>query len=65
MPFQQALTGHVFASIHEHHDGWLIHEAAGQGVFGILGETSVAAQTATLVKEMEEAWSRMEAMVHA
>jgi NAD(P)H-dependent flavin oxidoreductase YrpB (nitropropane dioxygenase family) len=59
MPLQQVLTGDVFASMHEHDDARLIYEAAGQSVFAIRGETSVAAQMATLVGDMGTAWSRL------
>lgn len=60
MPLQQVLTGDVFASMHEHGDRRLIYEAAGQSVFAIRGETTVAAQMAELVDGMQEAWSRLE-----
>lgn len=60
MPLQQVLTGDVFASMHEHGDARLIYEAAGQSVFAIQGETTVAAQMAGLVSGMEQAWSRLE-----
>jgi NAD(P)H-dependent flavin oxidoreductase YrpB (nitropropane dioxygenase family) len=59
MPEQQVLTGDVFASIHEHDDARLIYEAAGQSVFGIRGETTIALQMAQLVAEMDTAWKRM------
>lgn len=58
MPLQQVLTGDVFASIHEHDDARLIYEAAGQSVFAIAGETTIARQMAQLVEEMEQAWAR-------
>ncbi|TFZ03513.1 NAD(P)H-dependent flavin oxidoreductase [Ramlibacter rhizophilus] len=60
MPLQQVLTGDVFASMHEHDDARLIYEAAGQSVFAIRGETTVAAQMAELVAGMERAWRRLE-----
>jgi NAD(P)H-dependent flavin oxidoreductase YrpB (nitropropane dioxygenase family) len=63
MPYQQALTGDVFASIHEHGDAALIYEAAGQSVFGIRNETTVAAQMAQLVSEMQAAWQRVNGFV--
>ncbi|WP_291138966.1 nitronate monooxygenase [Hydrogenophaga sp.] len=59
MPLQQALAGDVFASIHEHNDRRLIYEAAGQSVFGIRGETTVAQQMATLVHELDGAWQNL------
>ncbi|MBC5763989.1 NAD(P)H-dependent flavin oxidoreductase [Ramlibacter albus] len=59
MPLQQVLTGDVFASMHEHDDARTIYEAAGQSVFAIRGETTVAEQMATLVQGMESAWSRL------
>ncbi|HEY2257947.1 MAG TPA: nitronate monooxygenase [Variovorax sp.] len=60
MPLQQVLTGDVFASIHEHDDARLIYEAAGQSVFAIEGETTVAEQVERLVADMETAWRRMQ-----
>lgn len=60
MPMQQVLTGDVFASMHEHDDARLIYEAAGQSVFAIQGETTIAQQMATLVRGMNTAWSRLE-----
>lgn len=60
MPLQQVLTGDVFTSIHEHDTSRLIYEAAGQSVFAIDGETTVARQFSTLVADMEAAWSRLE-----
>lgn len=60
MPLQQVLTGDVFASMHEHDDARLIYEAAGQSVFAIQGETTVAEQMATLVRGIDGAWSRLE-----
>jgi NAD(P)H-dependent flavin oxidoreductase YrpB (nitropropane dioxygenase family) len=59
MPLQQALTGDVFASMHEYDDARLIYEAAGQSVFGIECETTVAAQMHALVVDMQAAWARM------
>jgi NAD(P)H-dependent flavin oxidoreductase YrpB (nitropropane dioxygenase family) len=59
MPMQQALTGDVFASIHEHDDPRLVYEAAGQSVFAIREETTVALQMATLVDEMSAAAVRL------
>lgn len=59
MPLQQVLTGDVFASMHEHGDERTIYEAAGQSVFAILSETTVANQMAELVSGMESAWSRL------
>lgn len=60
MPLQQVLTGDVFASMHEHDDERTIYEAAGQSVFAIEGETTVAQQMEQLVAGMEAAWSRLE-----
>ena len=60
MPQQQVLTGDVFASMHEHNDPRLIYEAAGQSVFAIRGETTVADQVATLLSGMDHAWKRLE-----
>jgi NAD(P)H-dependent flavin oxidoreductase YrpB (nitropropane dioxygenase family) len=62
MPLQQALTGDVFASIHEHDDARLIYEAAGQSIFAIRRETRVADQMAALQGEMQAAWQRMSMM---
>ena len=59
MPLQQVLTGDVFASMHEHDDPRLVYEAAGQSVFAIRGETTVAEQMATLVQGMDTAWGRL------
>ena len=59
MPQQQALTGDVFASMHEFDDARLIYEAAGQSVFGIERETTVAEQMDALVDGMRGAWERM------
>lgn len=64
MPHQQALTGDVFASIHEHNSASLIYEAAGQSVFGIRGPTTVAAQMQALVAEMDSAFHRLCGLVH-
>jgi NAD(P)H-dependent flavin oxidoreductase YrpB (nitropropane dioxygenase family) len=64
MPLQQVLTGDVFASIHEHDNERLIYEAAGQSIFAIRRETTVAEQFAELVADMEGAWQRLEAMQH-
>lgn len=63
MPLQQVLTGDVFAAMHEHDDARLIYEAAGQSVFGIQCETTVAEQMAVLVAGMDSAWSRLEQLV--
>jgi NAD(P)H-dependent flavin oxidoreductase YrpB (nitropropane dioxygenase family) len=60
MPQQQALTGDVFASMHEHDDARLIYEAAGQSIFAIDHETTIAAQMDTLVREMHTAARRFE-----
>jgi NAD(P)H-dependent flavin oxidoreductase YrpB (nitropropane dioxygenase family) len=65
MPQQQVLTGDVFASIHEHDDPDLIYEAAGQSVFGIRGETTIAQQVAQLVEEMDAAWQRLKGLAAA
>ena len=62
MPLQQALTGDVFASIHEHNDARLIYEAAGQSVFAIREETTVERQMQTLVDEMSHAALRLQSM---
>lgn len=62
MPLQQALTGDVFASIHEHDDARLIYEAAGQSIFAIQRETRVVDQMTALKGEMEAAWQRMTMM---
>lgn len=62
MPFQQVLTGDVFASIHEYDDENLIYEAAGQSVFGIENETCVADQIRKLVQEMDSAWTRVRSL---
>jgi len=55
MPMQQALTGDAFTAMHERDDARLIYEAAGQSVFGIRGETTVAAQMTTLLDELDAA----------
>ncbi len=60
MPLQQALTGDVFASLHEHDNARLIYEAAGQSVFAIQGETTVAEQMSGLVDGMDAAWARLQ-----
>ncbi|MBL0089646.1 MAG: nitronate monooxygenase [Ideonella sp.] len=60
MPLQQVLTGDVFASIHEHDNPRLIYEAAGQSIFAIEGETSVAEQFDRLLGEMDAAWGRLQ-----
>jgi NAD(P)H-dependent flavin oxidoreductase YrpB (nitropropane dioxygenase family) len=65
MPMQQVLTGDVFASMHEHDDARLIYEAAGQSVFAIEGETTIAQQMDGLVAGMERAWGRLERMAAA
>ncbi|RYY60427.1 MAG: nitronate monooxygenase, partial [Comamonadaceae bacterium] len=59
MPLQQVLTGDVFASMHEHDDAALIYEAAGQSVFAISGETTIAQQFSTLLADMDAARSRL------
>ena len=59
MPLQQVLTGDVFAAMHEHDDARLIYEAAGQSVFGIKRETTVAAQFSVLLADMNSAWKRL------
>lgn len=59
MPQQQALTGDVFASIHEHDDARLIYEAAGQSVFAIDRPTTIAEQFAVLVRDLEAARARL------
>ena len=64
MPLQQVLTGDVFASIHEHDNERLIYEAAGQSIFAIRRETTVAAQFAELLAGMESAWQRMQDLHH-
>lgn len=65
MPLQQVLTGDVFAAMHEHDDARTIYEAAGQSVFGIRGETTVAKQMRVLVAGMDQAWARMAGLVQA
>ncbi len=62
MPMQQVLTGDVFAALHEHDDARLIYEAAGQSVFGIERETTIAEQFDTLVADMAAAWKRLQAL---
>lgn len=59
MPLQQVLTGDVFTSIHQHNRADLIYEAAGQSIFALREETTVAAQMEKLVQEMDEARARM------
>lgn len=59
MPYQQALTGDVFASIHEFENPRLIYEAAGQSIFGIRELTTIAAQMEKLVLQMGQAWDRV------
>lgn len=59
MPLQQVLTGDVFASMHEHDDERTIYEAAGQSVFAIRGETTVAEQMAGLVRGIADAQVRL------
>ena len=60
MPLQQVLTGDVFAAMHEHDDARLIYEAAGQSVFGIDRETTVADQFAVLLADLDSARKRLE-----
>lgn len=62
MPLQQALTGDVFASIHEHDNAELIYEAAGQSVFGIKRLTTIAEQMRDLVVSMDTAWTSLQSM---
>lgn len=62
MPQQQALTGDVFASIHEHNNSRLIYEAAGQSVFAIKEPSTVARQMDRLVCEMKDAHARLSAL---
>lgn len=59
LPMQQALTGDVFASIHEHDDERLIYEAAGQSVFAITAATTVAEQMQELRRGMDRAMTRV------
>jgi len=59
MPAQQALTGEAFTSMTERDDPRLVYEAAGQSVFAIRGETTVAEQVAALVAEAEARWAAM------
>jgi NAD(P)H-dependent flavin oxidoreductase YrpB (nitropropane dioxygenase family) len=59
MPMQQALTGDVFASMHENDNPRLIYEAAGQSVFAIDRPTTIAAQMAELTDQMRESLGRM------
>ena len=65
MPLQQVLTGDVFASIHEHDNPRLIYEAAGQSVFAIERETTVADQVERLVDDMDAACARLRTMADA
>ncbi|MEO8818909.1 MAG: nitronate monooxygenase [Paralcaligenes sp.] len=60
MPLQQALTGDVFASIHENDDSRLIYEAAGQSIFAITRATTIAAQMEDLIQQMRQAVRRLE-----
>lgn len=60
MPLQQALTGDVFASIHENDDSRLIYEAAGQSIFAIARATTIAAQMEELIRQMRQAARRLE-----
>lgn len=60
MPMQQVLTGEAFAAITEHDDERLAYDAAGQSIFRINGLTTVADQMATLVEEMEAAWTQLQ-----
>lgn len=60
MPMQQVLTGEIFAAIIEHDDERLAYDAAGQSVFRITRQTTVADQMATLVAEMDAAWRRLQ-----
>lgn len=64
MPLQQALTGDVFASMHEHDDARLIYEAAGQSVFAIQGRTTIARQMQELVSDMQAAGRRLQGFAH-
>jgi len=63
MPLQQALTGDVFASIHENDDPQLIYEAAGQSIFAINRATTIAAQMAELIDQMNQSLERMNGLV--
>jgi len=56
---QQALTGDVFASITEHNHPKLIYEAAGQSVFAISKETTVAEQFEILLRDISIALMRL------
>lgn len=62
MPMQQALVGEAFAAMHEHDDPRLIYEAAGQSVFGITQETTVARQIGSLVSEAEQSLQSLRAI---
>jgi NAD(P)H-dependent flavin oxidoreductase YrpB (nitropropane dioxygenase family) len=55
LPLQQALTGEDFAAMHETNSAELIYEAAGQSVFGITAETTVAKQMALLIEQADAA----------
>lgn len=59
MPMQQALTGDIFASITEHNHPKLIYEAAGQSVFAISEETTVAKQFQRLLLDINIALMRL------
>lgn len=60
MPLQQALTGDVFASMHENDDPRTIYEAAGQSVFAIDKPTTIAAQMADLVAQMRQSLGQID-----
>lgn len=62
MPQQQVLTGDIFSSIHQHNNEKLVYEAAGQSVFAIKSETTIAAQMKRLVDDMEAASIRLQRM---
>jgi NAD(P)H-dependent flavin oxidoreductase YrpB (nitropropane dioxygenase family) len=59
MPAQQALTGDAFTSMHQHDDPRAIYEAAGQSVFAIERETTVAAQMEELVAQAQSQWEKL------
>jgi hypothetical protein len=61
---QQVLTGDIFESIHQRDNAQLIYEAAGQSVFAIEGETTIANQMRTLVADMNAAHKRLQALAH-
>lgn len=65
MPMQQALTGDVFASIHEHDDARLVYDACGQSVFAIERPTTIAEQMVELEAGMRRAAQRVESMTSA